>query len=522
MGCRTQIGIGIVLILTVITVGEANAQGLELLVEPGDVIEGHEEIESEGASCHKSFDKAAQTGLCLDCHEDIDGDIDSLQGFHGKSHDIPGEQCASCHTDHEGRRADIIGLNEATFDHLLTDFELLGKHADAECTGCHVADVPYREAPQECSSCHIEDDVHGGALGEQCADCHTSVSWTDATFDHDSTNFPLLGRHRETECSGCHEDQTHQNTPTTCYACHANDDIHEGRSGEQCGDCHNPTSWTDTSFDHARDTDFPLVGRHDQLTCNDCHSDDPFRDALQTQCVACHSDDDSHSGHNGDDCGACHSNDNWSEIQFDHQRDTAFALNGAHQSITCDSCHIEPIYEIAPGDTCESCHAEDDVHDGTQGTECATCHIESSWAEVPFFDHSLTMFPLLGEHENLECTSCHETQVFSDADVACASCHLEDDPHEEIFANDCESCHNPVAWDLWMFDHNLATSFPLQGAHIDVSCNSCHRSSISTMQRVGSSCGDCPRADDIHDGEFGFDCGRCHNDQSFRDVRSLQ
>jgi hypothetical protein len=75
---------------------------------------------------------------------------------------------------------------------------------------------------------------------------------------------------------------------------------------------------------------------------------------------------------------------------------------------------------------------------------------------------------------------------------------------------------------LWLFDHNIQTSFTLDGAHLDVACDDCHRSSLASMQRTGDSCGDCHRTDDVHDGEFGPDCGRCHSDQSFRDVRSLQ
>ena len=515
--------LSVVIVLLVLGVeNRAVAQSLESLVMPGEVIAGHAEIEAECNNCHKLFDRDAQFELCLDCHKDVGEDIEKLRGFHGKSPDTNGVQCASCHTDHEGRQADIVGLREESFDHFLTDFELLGKHDAVECDSCHVDDVPHRKAPQECNSCHNADDVHDGALGSGCADCHSSSSWTEVTFDHDATGFPLLGGHLDADCSGCHQDQTHQNTPTTCFACHANDDIHEGRSGEQCGNCHSPASWSDTSFDHTRDTAFSLLGRHGQLACVDCHSKDPFRDSLQTGCVACHTEDDSHAGHNGSDCAACHSNNDWSEIRFDHQRDTGFVLNGAHQSIVCENCHVEPIFEVSIGDTCESCHVDDDVHEGSQGADCASCHVETSWTSVPFFDHSLTLFPLLGEHHQLECVSCHETQVFADVKSACVSCHVEDDPHKGVFAIDCESCHNPVAWDYWMFDHKAQTSFLLEGAHTEVSCNNCHRRSLAAMKRLGSSCADCHRADDVHDGEFGFDCGRCHDDQSFKNVRSLQ
>ena len=141
---------------------------------------------------------------------------------------------------------------------------------------------------------------------------------------------------------------------------------------------------------------------------------------------------------------------------------------------------------------------------------------------APFFDHDLNRFPLLGEHDNIECTDCHESQIFTDTDAECVSCHLEDDSHNGVFDTDCGSCHNPVAWDLWLFDHNVQTDFEIDGAHVDVACDSCHRSSLASMRKTGDRCADCHRSDDVHDGEFGPDCERCHSDTSFKDVRTLQ
>jgi hypothetical protein len=169
-----------------------------------------------------------------------------------------------------------------------------------------------------------------------------------------------------------------------------------------------------------------------------------------------------------------------------------------------------------------SCHLEDEPHDGLLGERCNDCHTETDWTDPTFFYHDLTNFPLLGEHTNIECGDCHETQLFADTSNACVDCHLDDDNHDGVFENDCESCHNPVAWDLWLFDHNVQTNFELDGAHIDVACESCHRISLESMRKTGGRCADCHLSDDIHDGEFGPDCGRCHSDSSFEEVRSLQ
>ena len=139
-----------------------------------------------------------------------------------------------------------------------------------------------------------------------------------------------------------------------------------------------------------------------------------------------------------------------------------------------------------------------------------------------FFDHDLTNFPLLGKHREKECEDCHATQVYTDVETACVSCHLEDDTHKGNFADRCDACHNPVAWDIWTFDHNVQTDFALEGAHVNVACDDCHRTTLDKIKEIDGSCRSCHRADDIHDGEFGSDCGRCHTAYSFAEVRSLQ
>lgn len=513
---------GLLAMLATITSLPATAQTIESLVMPDEVVAGHADIETECSSCHKAFSRSEQRALCLECHELVAIDIELNLGYHGKSDEARTDECATCHTDHEGRRAEIVILDEETFDHDLTDFELLGDHSEAECTDCHAQDEKHRDAPTECDSCHADDKPHQEDPAELCTDCHNESGWADVNFDHNSTDYELIGKHAETACRDCHEVEKFDGTAENCFACHAEDDEHNGRSGEQCENCHNPSSWDDSSFDHKRDTDFPLLGRHNELTCNDCHSDDPFGDEMETDCVNCHLEDDDHDGHNGADCGSCHSNDAWTDSQFDHARDTEYALNGSHADVACVDCHIEPIFETALEQDCVSCHLDDDPHEGSQGAVCADCHNETQWEDVPFFDHDLTRFPLLGEHDNIECEDCHETKVFTDTETDCVSCHVEDDPHEGVYADKCDACHNPVAWDLWLFDHNSQTDFLLEGAHLDVACDNCHRSSLASMQKVGSRCIDCHRADDIHDGEFGADCGRCHGDTSFEEVRSLQ
>ncbi|MDH3748550.1 MAG: cytochrome C [Gammaproteobacteria bacterium] len=518
---RTYVPAALIMYVGILTSATAQAQ-IETLVMPGKVIEGHAEVETECSSCHLAFDKTKQRALCLDCHEDVASDIDGNIGFHGLSKDASEVRCASCHTDHEGREADIVQLNINTFDHDLTDFPLEGGHTETECSECHSDDEKYRDAPSNCFACHEPDNVHEDTMGEACEDCHTPKSWDDVEFDHDTTDFSLIGKHLEASCLDCHEDQTFQELPMDCFNCHEDDDAHDGKSGEECENCHNPTDWHDTSFDHDRDTEFALLGRHSELACDDCHSDDPFSDEMQTNCVSCHLEDDNHDGHFGDSCETCHTSEEWPAIAFDHDIDTDHPLIGAHESVECTACHIEPIFEIELLGNCNDCHEDDDPHEGTQGAQCQDCHDEASWEDKVFFDHDLTNFPLLGKHADEECESCHDSHRFTDAPLDCKSCHREDDPHRGNFHDRCDACHNPVDWESWIFDHDAQTEFPLDGAHVDVTCEGCHRSSLDKIKSIDGSCRNCHRADDVHDGEFGSDCGRCHTADSFREVRSLQ
>ena len=46
-------------------------------------------------------------------------------------------------------------------------------------------------------------------------------------------------------CASCHKNNVYAGTPTDCYSCHAQDDVHNGRNGTDCGRCHNTRSWGD-------------------------------------------------------------------------------------------------------------------------------------------------------------------------------------------------------------------------------------------------------------------------------------
>jgi hypothetical protein len=499
--------------------GPAPAVDVEKLVMPGPVIAGHAKVEGECSRCHQPFQSEAEKSLCLDCHEDVQADLRDGAGFHGKSPAVSGASCRSCHTEHKGRKADILGLDRESFDHHHSDFELRGAHTRLACEACHTSGEKYREAPSECSTCHGEDDVHKGRLGSDCAKCHGVDSWKQGRFDHSKTRFPLEQGHADVACALCHPNQRYEKTPLDCRSCHGLDDAHRGRFGQRCATCHTTRDWRSARFDHDRETHFPLRGAHAKARCEACHKGVLHEEKLATDCYSCHRLDDDHRGRNGRECARCHDTSSWKKSDFDHDRDTDFPLRGAHARTDCEQCHRGAVFEEELSTTCIDCHRRDDAHAGQEGRDCARCHRESGWRDQVFFDHELVRFPLLGLHATVPCEECHASPRFRDASEKCADCH-RDEFHGGRLGKDCASCHNPNGWRFWDFDHDARTSFPLHGAHEGLDCHACHRQPVSgDVPRLSGRCYACHADDDAHSGFFGRDCARCHGESSWSDAK---
>ena len=499
------------------TQAHAEESGVRTLLMPGKLASAHAKEENNCEACHESFAKGAQDELCLECHEEVAADLDSDEGFHGRLGNDE-RSCIGCHSEHLGRDADISSLDRDRFDHTRTDYPLEGAHRGTGCRNCHKADLAWREAPTDCAACHREDDRHAGSMGDDCAACHRVTRWSEANFDHAKTDFTLDGKHEKVACAACHPAERYEDTPTGCAACHAIGDPHHGQRGDRCDSCHVVEGWKEIRFDHAKDTDFALRGRHAELRCSSCHHLPRFADALGTTCNDCHRSDDVHAGRNGAKCADCHDQTDWKRSRFDHARDGGFELRGAHADASCESCHTTQISKDSTPVRCVGCHKDDDVHRGAQGEECQACHGESAWSREVGFDHGLGEFPLLGMHATLSCESCHADQAYSETDSDCRSCHAQDDTHAGGLGDDCARCHNPAGWSFWRFDHDSATEFALDGAHADVACDACHTEPAGSAS-LRTDCYSCHEIDDRHDGQFGRSCERCHATDDFRKVQ---
>ena len=178
-------------------------------------------------ACHTGDlyrDKLATT--CVSCHHKDDRHKGQL-----------GTKCEQCHSEVSWRRT-------TAFDHDITRFPLIGRHAAIACEGCHRS-PEFKSTPLTCAGCH-RDKHHEGRLGPNCGLCHNPYSWKQWRFDHDSrTNYPLTGAHRDLNCHACHvtRNVTKVTTPTDCFSCHRQDDAHQGAFGRVCERCHTTTSF---------------------------------------------------------------------------------------------------------------------------------------------------------------------------------------------------------------------------------------------------------------------------------------
>ena len=509
---------------------DGNANTFESLVMPGEVVAGHKKIETECSSCHELFSSGSQKKLCLDCHKETKSDVISKKGYHGKNKSVRNADCKSCHTDHKGRDADIVKLDAATFNHNMTDFGLKGKHQVVECNSCHIEKKKYRDASGACESCHKDDNPHKNAKASKevfvkCSTCHDENNWHSIKYDHNKeTKFKLVGAHSKAPCHSCHIAEKYLETPKECHSCHKNDDVHNGKNGKDCSKCHDSRKWNKISFDHDKDTSFKLRFKHKKTSCASCHKNvktTKNKDGMKKarSCFSCHSYDDSHNGRFADKCNECHTEEKWDKAKFKHNVDTDFKIIGKHTDLKCNQCHTVKNKFKNKNPECVFCHKSDDVHKGSLGSKCQSCHTEKGWGEKVKFDHDVTSFPLIGMHGAITCNECHANTDYKKLSKDCYSCHKKNDNHEGRMGEECHACHTPNDWGVWVFDHNKQSKFKLNNAHLKVHCHSCHATRVKRINKIPRDCRDCHSGDDIHNGQFGSRCDNCHTTKNFADIK---
>jgi hypothetical protein len=224
-----------------------------------------------------------------------------------------GEKCNECHV--------VKGWDKPKFNHDTdTKFRLKGRHKKISCNSCHKKKVEKKKLQSKsisyCINCHKKDDVHKGNLGKKCDSCHTSASWKKRVkFEHDLTDFPLLGMHSSVACEECHANALHENIKKSCVTCHKNDDIHEGMLGNNCERCHTPNDWGVWFFNHEKQSKFKITGAHEKVHCHSCHNEPVEKiQRIPRDCENCHASVDPHNGQFGSQCNDCHNTKDFKQI----------------------------------------------------------------------------------------------------------------------------------------------------------------------------------------------------------------
>lgn len=358
--------------------------------------------------------------------------------------------CSRCHNE-------TSWLEVSAFDHRQTRYPLEGKHRGLTCAKCHPPGQKNKKIPfGKCTDCHRRDP-HRGQFDKDCGACHTLQGFKKVTLNHDTTRYPLTGKHRSVTCRKCHTPRDNDKIviykplETACAGCHK--DIHLGQFQRNCESCHITEGFKQPylNFDHNAHSSYPLQGKHATVTCGKCHT--KTRDTFPAgpgetiryrpqsrKCGDCH--DDFHRGQLSGSCETCHQDFNsFKQVKaFDHRR-TRFALDAMHGNVPCAKCHPR-ITVTAAGEKFET------IKFKPIRAQCMDCHRD--------YNHSAAAFPLTGSHVGLNCRRCHNartphtrrTRTAPAGLFQCRHCHRSPHPGDQPL---CAQCHTTRSWqvDSW-------------------------------------------------------------------------
>ena len=246
----------------------------------------------------------------------------------------------------------------------------------------------------------------------------------------------------------------------------------------------------------------------------------------QQKCISCHETERKSAASPPHEslpttCQDCHSEGHWvpAELSFGHP----WPLEGAHARLLCASCHVgePPVYQDTP-QACVGCHQDDYDRSPEPGhdafpTTCQDCHSTEQWVPaLSTLDHP---WPLEGAHAQASCLGCHvgNPPVYQSTPTVCVGCHQADYDRNAFEGHDafptvCQDCHTNDKWVPAQFDH----TWPLEGAHAQAACSSCHTGDPAVYEGTPTVCVDCHQSDYdrspyLGHSDFPTTCGDCHS-----------
>jgi hypothetical protein len=307
-------------------------------------------------------------------------------------------------------------------------------------------------------------------------------------FDHLTTGFELLGRHRDLPCEACHVNAVFRGTPRDCVACHGAGTAVRATAKpsshilttDRCGACHTPVAWLPAvNFDHNQ-----TLG-----SCSSCHNN------VQAQGKG--------AGHiaTGLECNACHDTLGWAGAAFNHTGITS-GCAGCHNGVNAPGM---PANHIPTGGApCEDCHSTTEFttfdgavmdHAVVASMPCSTCHeAGKSFAGIP----PVTTRPPPPHPATGECSSCHTTASWNATDLPAN--HI---PLPAADGGNCSLCHgNQSDFSVYVMNH----------VNISSNCAQCHGPGLSFANMAPPTLKEPPSN---HIPFNGAPCEDCHSPTQF-------
>ncbi|MDH5607005.1 MAG: cytochrome c3 family protein [Anaerolineae bacterium] len=297
--------------------------------------------------------------------------------------------------------------------------------------------------------------------------------------------------------------------------------------------------------------------------CSTCHASPTSVFTMDARCLACHKTvaeelegfEKLHGlvfdGSNGIICRDCHTDHkgafaeltNVNSIKLPHEK-FGFSIS-LHQKTAslvpfdCKECHQQSLLEFDEG-RCDTCHTNIDPvfmtdHKLAYGNDCRACH-DGMGTHAQNFDHFSAEFHLIGKHTALACKDCH-SGAHSLAEMgslkpSCVNCHLDVNPHGQLYGKKCGLCHTPEDWAQANFEHPVDVSEncvkchqeDAPPEHFDGQCSLCH-SVLSWEQAFfdhssgkAVDCNACHKKDKPRN-HFAGQCSACHSNTTWENAK---
>jgi Cytochrome c7 and related cytochrome c len=341
-------------------------------------------------------------------------------------------------------------------------------------------------------------------------------------FDHLTTGFELIGKHRDLPCESCHVNAIFKGTPRDCASCHGvGTQVRATKkptshilTSNRCEGCHTPVAFSPAvNFDHAEV----------QGSCSSCHNN-----------VQAQGKGPTHIDTNLE-CNACHSTIGWAGAVFNHAGVTTGCAN-CHDGLQAKGTPPTHILPPTGGAPCEACHIPTQYTSfsgatmnhpaiGTPPMLCTVCHE----AGMSFFGVTIVTRPPAPHATTGDCYLCHTSFTTFKGGTGqppghiptaqpCALCHSNPADYSiyvmmhDGISSGCATCHGPGKSFTNMTPPTLVLPPANHIGYGGAACESCHSNTNFTIPggfMFSNASGSAPPAM-VHSAVSSLRCDSCH------------